>query len=47
LIENPRRVLVLYHNPEHEEMLASRAKLQKIGGTHQYAIYEAGIGEGG
>jgi len=47
LIENPRRVLVLYHNPEHEDILASSAKLKKIGGTHQYAIYEAGIGEGG
>ena len=42
LIENPRRVLVLYHNPEHEEILASSAKLRKTGGTHQYAIYEAG-----
>ena len=42
LIENPRRVLVLYHNPEHEEILANNAQLKKIGGTHQYAIYEAG-----
>jgi len=47
LIENPRRVVVLYHNPENEKMLASSAKLKKIGGTHQYAIYEAGIGEDG
>ena len=42
LIENPRRVLVLYHNPEHEEMLTRSAALRRTGGTHQYAIYEAG-----
>jgi len=47
LIENPRRVLVLYHNPEHEEMLTRSAALRRTGGTHQYAIYEAGIGEDG
>jgi SAM-dependent methyltransferase len=41
LIENPRRVLVLYHNPEHEQILARSAQLKKIGGTHQYVIYEA------
>ena len=42
LTGNPRRVLVLYHNPEHEEILARSAQLKKIGGTHQYAIYAAG-----
>ena len=47
VMASPRKVVVLYHNPEHEEMLASSAKLQKIGGTHQYAIYEAGISEDG
>jgi SAM-dependent methyltransferase len=47
LMASPRKAVVLYHNPEHEEILASSAKLKKIGGTHQYAIYEAGIGEGG
>jgi SAM-dependent methyltransferase len=41
LMENPRRVLVLYHNPEHEQILARSAQLKKIVGTHQYAIYEA------
>jgi len=47
LIENPRRVVVLYHNPEHEKMLTRSAALRRTGGTHQFAIYEAGIGEDG
>jgi SAM-dependent methyltransferase len=42
LIENPRRVLVLYHNPEHEELLTHSGALRRTGGTHQYAVYEAG-----
>ena len=42
LMANPRKVVVLYHNPEHEEILARSAQLKKIGGTHQYAIYAAG-----
>jgi hypothetical protein len=33
---------VLYHNPEHEAILASCAKFKKTAGTHQYVIYEAG-----
>jgi SAM-dependent methyltransferase len=41
LTANPRTVLVLYHNPEHEEVLARNAKLKRTGGTHQYVIYEA------
>lgn len=42
LMASPRKAVVLYHNPEHEEILARSAKLKKIGGTHQHAIYEAG-----
>lgn len=42
LTTNPRKVLVLYHNPEHEEVLARSAKLKRTGGTHQYVVYEAG-----
>ena len=41
LVTNPRKVLVLYHNPEHEEILTRSAKLIRTGGTHQFAIYEA------
>ena len=41
LAANPRDVFVLYHNPEHEEVLARNAKLKRTGGTHQYVIYEA------
>jgi hypothetical protein len=41
LTANPRRVVVLYHNPEHEEILARSAALQRTGGTHQYVIYQA------
>jgi SAM-dependent methyltransferase len=41
LMANPRRLVVLYHNPEHEQILARSAQLKKIGGTHQYAIYES------
>jgi hypothetical protein len=47
LMASPRKVVVLYHNPEHEEILTRSAALRRTGGTHQYAIYEAGIGEGG
>ncbi len=42
LAAKPRRVLVLYHNPEHEHVLAGSANLKRTGGTHQYAVYEAG-----
>jgi hypothetical protein len=42
LITSPRNVLVLYHNPEHEQVLASSGHLYKIGGTHQYVIYKLG-----
>jgi hypothetical protein len=39
LREHPRIVYVLYHNPLLEQVLGESALLQKIGGTHQYAVY--------
>ncbi len=41
LREHPRAVYVLYHNPLQEHVLRERITLKKVGGTHQYAIYEA------
>jgi hypothetical protein len=37
----PRKVLVLYHNPLHDQSLSASARLRKVGGTHQYSIYES------
>ena len=37
----PRAVYVLYHNPEHEHLLAKSSYLEKIEGTHQYSLYLA------
>ena len=39
LREHPRRVYVLYHNPLLEHVLGASIALEKIGGTHQYAMY--------
>ena len=36
---HPRKVYVLYHNPLLEHVLAESASLEKIAGTHQYAMY--------
>lgn len=41
LVQHPRAVYVLYHNPLLEPALAASAKLKKVGGTHQYAVYAA------
>jgi len=41
LREHPRKVYVLYHNPILEDVLSESSALHKLGGTHQYAIYEA------
>jgi len=41
LLEHPRKVFVLYHNPLLAHVLDESAALKKIGGTHQYAIYAA------
>ncbi len=42
LLEHPRSVYVLYHNPLLERVLGGSAALKKIGGTHQYSIYGSG-----
>jgi hypothetical protein len=39
LRDHPRPVYVLYHNPLLEDVLAGSRALDKIGGTHQYAMY--------
>ncbi len=36
-----RPFYVLYHNPEHEHLLAGRTYLNRAGGTHQYSLYVA------
>jgi SAM-dependent methyltransferase len=41
LRNKPRPVIVLYHNPLLEQVLAQREFLKKIGGTHQYSVYVA------
>jgi hypothetical protein len=41
LQNSPRSLYVLYHNPEHENLLAACSCLKKVGGTHQYAVYVA------
>jgi SAM-dependent methyltransferase len=38
---NPRPVYVLYHNPLLERLLSESAAWRKIGGTHQYSIFES------
>lgn len=35
----PRQVFVLYHNPLLEHVLSASGAWEKIGGTHQYAMY--------
>ena len=42
LEENPRPVLVIYHNPLLADVLAQSIRFRKNGGTHQYSIYQAG-----
>jgi hypothetical protein len=39
LIQYPRHVYVLYHNPLLEGVLAKSKQLTKVSGTHQYSIY--------
>jgi SAM-dependent methyltransferase len=38
--KHPRRVLVIYHNPLHEEILSTHPRLKRTTGTHQYSVYE-------
>lgn len=39
LREHPRAVFVLYHNPLLDHVLRRSMSLEKVGGTHQYAIF--------
>ncbi len=39
----PREVYLLYHNPLLESVLANYPAFQKIGGTHQYSLFQAGM----
>jgi tRNA G46 methylase TrmB len=41
LRQHPRAVFVLYHNPLLDHVLSESAVWKKIGGTHQYAMYES------
>ena len=41
LLEHPRAVYLLYHNPLLAHLLSETAALKKVGGTHQYSIYES------
>jgi SAM-dependent methyltransferase len=38
---HPRALVILYHNPLLEHVLARREWLQKAGGTHQYSVFTA------
>jgi SAM-dependent methyltransferase len=38
--EHPRQVCVLYHNPIHEDVLATQHWLKRSAGTHQFSLYE-------
>ena len=40
LLERPRTVYVLYHNPLLEHVLDRQSQFQKVGGSHQYSIFE-------
>jgi SAM-dependent methyltransferase len=37
----PRPAFVLYHNPQHENVLLESASFKKLAGTHQYSIFAA------
>ncbi len=39
LREHPRAVYVVYHNPEHEYLLARNAVWSKLAGTRSYVVY--------
>ncbi len=43
LREAPRPVYVVYHNPEHEHLLARSAALKKLHATCSYVIYAADV----
>ena len=39
LREHPRKLYVIYHNPIIEHALSESSAMEKIGSTHQYAMY--------
>jgi len=39
----PRAVYLLYHNPLLEHVLTRYPAFNKIGGTHQYSLFRAGV----
>jgi SAM-dependent methyltransferase len=39
----PRAMLVVYHNPLLEHVLAKAAAFERCGGTHQYALYRSRV----
>lgn len=41
LRQHPRPLLLIYHNPLLEQMMALRPVLKKLSGAHQYSIYAA------
>jgi len=41
LERHPRSIRVLYHNPIHEDVLATRSWLERTAGTHQFSLYES------
>jgi SAM-dependent methyltransferase len=42
LTAEPRKTLILYHNPLLEPLLAHRAAFRKLSGTHQYSVFGNG-----
>jgi len=41
LRQKPRPVYVLYHNPLLEHVIRGSEEFMKVGGTHQYSLYES------
>jgi SAM-dependent methyltransferase len=39
--QRPRKLYVLYHNPQLEHVLVNCAALHKIAGTHQYSVFSS------
>ena len=39
----PRAVYLLYHNPLLEHVLTNNPAFTKIGGTHQYSLFQSGM----
>lgn len=41
ILEHPRKIHLLYHNPLFERVLLESGRLNKVSGTHQYSIFAA------